>query len=75
MEDSGLSRQLFQNGDCGIAYSAIAVPVKFPTPGSRESLLQPGWEHTQHTQPLALWTALRLQADESNNVVILLAFG
>lgn len=74
MEDSGLSRELFQNGDCGIAYSAIAVLVKFPVSASRESPLQHGWERTQHKQPLALQMAVWLQTDESNNIIIVLAF-
>lgn len=60
VEDSGLSRELFQNGDYGIAYSAIAILVKFPVSASCESPLQHGWARTQHTQPLALRMAVRL---------------
>lgn len=69
-----MSRDLFQNGDCRIAYSAIAALVKFLMSGSRESLLQHGWERAQHTQPLALRTAVWLRGDESNNVITVLAF-
>lgn len=74
VEKSGLGRDLFQHGDCGIAYSAIALLVKFPVSASRESLLQHGRERTQHAQPLALRTAVRLRDDESNNVITVLAF-
>lgn len=55
MGDSGLSRDQFQSSDCGIGYSAMAFLVKFLVSAIHESLLQHGWECTQHTQPLALW--------------------
>ena len=74
VEGSSLSRELFQNADCGVVYSAIAILVKFLLSASRESLLQHGWERAQHTQPLALRTAVWLRADESNNVITVLAF-
>lgn len=74
VEDSDLSRQLLQKGDCGIVYSAVAVLVKFPVLASRESRLQHGRECARHRQPLALGTAVRLRADKSNDIIILLAF-
>lgn len=68
VEDNDLSRELFQNGDCGIAYSAIAILVKFPVSASRESLLQHGWERTQHMWP----PALRMAVCELMNPIMLL---
>lgn len=70
VEDRGMSRELFQNGDCRIAYySAIAALVKFLMSGSRESLLQHGWERTQLTQ---LWLYRRLCGCELMNPITLL---
>lgn len=74
VEDSGLSRQLLQKGDCGIVYSAIAVLVKLPVSASRESPLQHGGERAQHRQPLALAMAVWLRDHKSNHVITLLAF-
>lgn len=40
VEDSSLCRELFQSSYCGIAYSAIAILVKFPASASLELPLQ-----------------------------------
>lgn len=60
VEDS-LSRELLQNSGCGMGDSATTLLVKFLVSARCESLLQHRWEHTWHTQPLALGAAGWLQ--------------
>lgn len=60
VEDS-LSRELLQNSGCGMGDSATTLLVKFLVSARSEPLLQHGWEHTWHTQPLAFDAAGWLQ--------------